>query len=546
MNWYNPDDHSLMMKQVVLQKEEKMKLRKLAAILLSAIMVVSMASIASADIIGADVDAPNTTKTDETLVVTLASEPSTLWGSGAGQVENEAQIIISATQDTLVNVDKTTGEILPRLATAWEWVDSTHCKFTLRDDVTMTDGSPLVADDVVYSVGVWTEFSANNDTGRYLVGAEAVDEHTVVIEFVQECPDLVSMMCWSNFGIVSQDEVEALGGVEAACKNPVMGSGRYIFKEWVSGQSVTLERNENYWDPDYAGYFKTIVVKFTNDPAAREMAIESGDSQVAADMPVIQATAYQGSPNVNVVIYDFGQVTHLWYNMTEGRATADQKVRQAIEKAINYEALAMVGTGGQGTQALGYLSPASPYYHEIYTPEERALDIEGAKALLAEAGYPDGLTLEILGLQDSVPTYTVIQENLRAIGITLNINTPDTASFVGDAFGGNYDLIVVGEWIPNRNPSAYVFVSEAQIASGFVIGGPKVTTPELEALRQQIIKEPDNATASGYMEELETILKNDTITTNLYPELKAAVVAKDLKGFGTIERGFMDITTLYK
>ena len=356
-----------------------MKLRKLAAILLSAVMVVSMASVASADIIGADVDAPNTTKTDETLVVTLASEPSTLWGAAAGQVENEAEIII-ATQDTLVKSDKVTGEALPNLATEWEWLDATHCQFKLRDDVVMNDGAPLTADDVVFTANVWKEYSANNDTGRYIAGAEAVDEHTVVIEFTTECPDLVNMMSWSNFGIVNESGVEAAGGIEACAKNPIMGCGRYIFKEWVSGQSVTLERNENYWDPDYAGYFKTIVVKFTNDPAAREMAIESGDSQVAADMPVIQATAYQGSPNVNVVIYDFGQVTHLWYNMTEGHPTADQKVRQAIEKAINYEALAMVGTGGSATQALGYLSPSSPYYHELYTLEERALDIEGAPA----------------------------------------------------------------------------------------------------------------------------------------------------------------------
>ena len=523
-----------------------MKLRKLAAILLSSLMVVSMASVANAAIIGADVDAPNTTATDETLTVTLASEPSAIWGAPVGQVENEAQIVINALMDTLVKVDKTTGEILPNLATAWEFTDATHCQFTLRDDVLMNDGAPFTADDVVYTVGIWTEFSANTDTGRYIVGAEAVDEHTVVIEFTQECPDLVSMLSWSNFGIASEAQVEAAGGPEAAAKNPVIGSGRYIFKDWTSGQSITLERNENYWDPDYTGYFKTIIVKFTNDPAAREMAVESGDSQAAIDMPVIQATAYQENPNVNVVIYDFGQVTHLWYNMTEGHATADQKVRQAIEKAINYEALATVGTGGQGTQALGYLSPVSPYYHELYTAEERALDVEGAKALLAEAGYPDGLELHILGMQDSVPTYTVIQENLRAIGINLVMDTVDTATFVGDAFGGNYDLIVVGEWIPNRNPSAYVFVSEANIASGFVIGGPKVTTPEMEALRQQIIAEPDMATASGYMEELETILKNDTICTNLYPELKASVIAADLKGYGTIERGFADITTLYK
>ena len=66
---------------------------------------------------------------------------------------------------------------------ATKWVDETHCRFTLRDDVTMYDGTPLVADDVVYSVGVWTSRSANNDTGMYISGAEKEDDHTVVSQY---------------------------------------------------------------------------------------------------------------------------------------------------------------------------------------------------------------------------------------------------------------------------------------------------------------------------------------------------------------------------
>lgn len=522
-----------------------MKFKKFAATILAASMIASMGICANAEIMDANQDAPNTEVTDETLKIVFANEPATIWGAPAAQVETEAQYIAGALMDSLVKVDKTTGEILPCLATSWEWVDDTHCKFTLRDDVTMSDGTPLVADDVVYTVGVWTEYSASNDTGRFVVGAVADDEHTVTIEYNVAAPDLLTFMSFTNFGIVSEDEVNAAGGLEAAVTNPVIGSGKYRFVSWERGQSITLERNDNYWDPEWKGYFKTIQISFTNDAAAREMAVESGDADVALDMPVIQAATYAGSDNVNVVAFTFGQNMHLWFNMTEGHPTADIKVRQAILKALNYEALAQVGTAGTAPMALGYAPEGSLYYNETYTAEERAMDIEGAKALMEEAGYGDGLELSILGTQDSVPTYTVIQENLRAIGINVTINTPDVAQFVGDANGGNYDLINVGDYIENRNPGILPFVDQESIDT-FVIGGPKVTTPEMDGLVSEIVAEQDPEVAKEKLGELEQIFKENAIEMDLYPEMKSAVTSKDIKGFGTMERGFVNLTTLYK
>lgn len=523
-----------------------MKFKKIAAMILATAMLASMPMSVHAEILDANVDAANTQVTDETLTITFASEPSTLWSAGVGKAENESQQVFSALTDTLVEVDRKTGEILPGLAEAWEWVDDTHCKFTLRDGVTMSDGTPLVAEDVAYCVGVWVEKSANTDTGRFLVGAEANDEKTVTIEFTQKAPDFVTMLSWSNFGIVSEDEVNALGGIEAAASNPAFGCGRYIFKEWKQGQSITLERNEEYWNPDYKGYYKTIVCNFVNDPAAREMAVESGDSQAALDMPVITASNFAESDSVNTVVFDYGQVIHLWYNMKEGMPTADIKVRQAIDKCIDFDALAFVGTAGTGAPALGYISPNVPaYYNETYTTEERAVDVEGAKALLAEAGYADGLDLTILGTQDSVPTYTVIQENLRAAGINVTINTPDIPQFVGDANGGNYDIIAVGDWVVDRNPSIFCFVNQQTIDT-FCIGGPKVTTEEMDGKLKEIIEEADPEAAKAKIGELENMMKEDMITSNMYPEMKGAVIAKDLKGYSTVERGYTDITTFYK
>lgn len=523
-----------------------MKLRKSIAIILAAATVMAMAPASvNAEILEADVDAPNTEVTDESIQIVLSSEPSTLWGAPAGKIENESCYIANAIMDRLVEVDEN-NEVIPSLATEWEWVDDTHCRFTLRDGVELTNGEMLTADDVVYTVGIWTEYSANTDTGQFIAGAEAEDDKTVVIEFTQKAPDLLAMLSWANFGIVSEAEVEAAGGLEAAQSNPVMGVGKYRFVEWKNGESITLERNDNYWDDSYKGYFKTIKLTFTNDAAARKLAVDSGDAQVAVDMPVVQSVTYKEDANVNVVIFDFGQVTHLWFNMLEGRATADKNVREAVMKCIDYESLAMVGTGGTATQALGFASESSQYYNETYTPEERKVDIEGAKALLAEAGYADGIDLTILGTSDLIAPYTVIQENCRAAGINLTINTPDVPSFVSDAFSGNYDMITIGWVMDNRNPSIVTSLDKATIEAGFAIGGPKVTTDEIDTLRKEFIEEEDPAAAKEKLAQLENIMKDDCIQANMYPEMRAAVVAKDIKGYSTIERGFTSLTEFYK
>lgn len=505
---------------------------------------------AASNVIGAFEDPANTEKSDEQLGVVLSSEPAVLYGAAAGQVVNEANVIINAITDPLVFFDQQTGDILPRLATSWEWVDATHCKFTLRDDVIMSDGTPLVADDVVYTCNsIWRDLNATNDTGQFIAeeGAVAEDEHTVTIAFNTAAPDLLSMLAWSNFGIVTEDEINALGGFEAAAKNPVLGSGRYKFKEWVNGQYVLLERNEDYWDDSYVGYFKEIKITFTTDAASREMAVESGDAQVAYDMPVAQAATYAGNSAVKVVLHPFGQITHLWFNLGENGnpALQDANVRKAITLALDYDALNAVGTAGYGKVAYGYFEENSKYYNQTYSPEEKVRDVEQAKALLEEAGYGSGLTLKILGLQDTVPAYTVMQANLAEVGITLEMDIPDTPTFVGQAAGGDYDLIQVGDYVSARYPSLVIFFQMGGVY-GFSIGGPKWTTEEIHNSIIAAIEEPDEAKAKEMFGAFEQMCKENTYYTDLFTEMHGNVIASDIKGFQHIERGFIDITNFYK
>ena len=529
-----------------------MKTKKLTALGLSLALAVpamtgTVSVYADAGVYDVNSEEMNTEVTDETLTIAFKSEPSTLWGAGVGKLEAEDVYIASALYDTLVVLDQDAWEVRPSLATSWEWVDGTHCRYTLRDDVIMTDGSPLVADDVVFSAKTWMTQSASNDTGRFIAGAEADDEHTVTIEYTVEAPDLLIMMGWGQFGIVSEDEVNALGGYENASRNPVMGSGRYRFSEWKTGEKIVLTRNEDYWDPDYKGYFKEIVIRFVPDSAGRLMNVDSGDADIALDLPMIEANSAAGTDKV--YMYTSGQMDHLWFNMSEtAGATKDLKVRQVIDKALNYEAIATVSTAGKFMDPqLGYAGTKSPYYTPIWTEEERAVDIEGAKALLEEAGYGNGLELTLLGTADSINVYTVIQANLADIGIKLKINTPDVASFVGSAFAGEYDLIIVGELLKAKAPNVLPFLVRENIEGpGVVIGGPKWTTDDIDSAIKDFVAEKDIEKAKEILAGIDQQLKDEMVCTHLYILPVSAIANTGLKGFRTRdERAYPDLTTMY-
>ena len=315
-----------------------------------------------------------------------------------------------------------------------------------------------------------------------------------------------------------------------------------------SSEKIVLTRNEDYWDPDYKGYFKEIVIRFISDSAGRVMAVNSGDVDIATEVPQVEASA--ALSHDKVYIYTSGQVAHLWYNMGEkAGATKDIKVRQAIDKALNFEAISSVATAGRFMEPqLGYAGTESPYYNPILTEEDRAVDIEGAKALLEEAGYGDGLDLRIVGTADSNNVYTVMQANLAEVGINLSIETPDIPTFVGMAFEGDYDLMVVGELLKAKAPTVIPFLVRANIEGpGVVIGGPKWTTDEIDSEITDFITETDFNTAKEILTNIDKQLNEEMVCSHLYIEPKAAVAATNLKGMRTRdERVYLDLTSFYR
>lgn len=487
----------------------------------------------------------NTQKTDETAVIQLGGYPDYFWhpGTDGNNATNEEAIISAAFLDRLVEYDEVKNEVVPSLAESWE-INGRDFTFHLRSGVKMTDGSDLVADDVVYTVNLWIANCDSNDTGKYIESVAKVDDSTVTITFKDEAPDIIKMLTWCNFGIVSEDEVNALGGRAAAAQNPVMGSGRYRFKECKQGEYVILERNEEYWDPNYIGYFKNLRITFVNDPNSKVSAVMSGDAQAAWDLPVAQASSFAENTSLRTYVYTNGEVEHLFFNHGEGHPTSDLKVRQAIAKALNYPAIAAVATAGYGKTALSYVQSGASYYTPGWTEAELTPDVEGAKALLAEAGYDasNPLKLTTVTLPDLMDIYTVIQANLREVGIDLEIQQVDMGGFVpAMLFDKSYDIIAVGDNACFRTPQLPQFISP-----GVVFGGPNIVLDNHIEILNRLMAATDDDTAKGILEEYNAQVKEDLMCVNLYESLRSSVVGADIKGFSVRERAYIDITTLYK
>lgn len=204
--------------------------------------------------------APNTEKSDETLTVVLGGEPASLLvESTAGAMSTPIRMLVG---DRLLDYDKETGEFTGMLLESWEIVDENHLRGFVRKGVTAYDGTEFNAHDIIYSLQTAAELSPIFLASSLNVeNCVAEDDYTVLFETSGTVTSTMGMMATGVNSMLDESSMEACGGVEGARTNPCWGVGKYKFVEWVPGHYVLLERNEDYWDDSYVGYYKNI--KFT-------------------------------------------------------------------------------------------------------------------------------------------------------------------------------------------------------------------------------------------------------------------------------------------
>jgi len=394
-----------------------------------------------------------------TLVVSMLSSPRSL-DPAVYTTMYELHVMYNIVGSLFI-WDKEYKEFIPNLATDYT-VSEDGLSYTvnLRDDVYFQDGKyvkgrKMTAEDVKYSLERSKAESATDRVCRdFFDYVEVVSDTQVILHMTSPAGPFISRLAEIGTAIVPREEVEGWG---EDFGNHLVGTGPFTLEEVVTDEKIVLNRNENYWGtkPHVDG----IEFRIIADSNQAINAVSTGEVDIAM---YLQGEAIKRAQDEGLLLQtSASSITYVRYNLHHG-PTADPKVRQALTMAVDIDAMVSgIYQYGEGTRAYQPLTAYSWAYNTDFNALVPAYDVEGAKALLAEAGYPDGFTMT---LYIGSTTYRekmaqMLQYYWAEIGVTLYIRTSTMAEWTA-SITDSWQADVVNSygvsW--NESPDPYGFL----------------------------------------------------------------------------------------
>jgi peptide/nickel transport system substrate-binding protein len=403
---------------------------------LTAVGLVALAACSSGRDTGSE--EPQTT-TIKNLVVDSPTEPDSL--DPFYRNTAEAQRFYRLVYSSLLKWNED-GSLVPDLATDLPEVSEDGLTWTIkiRSGVTFHDGSPLTADDVVFTF----EEAKDPENGavwrsslQYMESVEATDDTTVVLKLSEPYAYMASRL--AMIPILSDETPYAVNDTYATSEN---GSGPYKLAELKRGDLIKLERFADYYGEQPP--FETITLKVVPEDASRIARLLSGDTHIVPALPVDQVDLVN-SRGANAKVVEKNVVRLFLYpSMLPSRPTSNTDFRLAIAWAADRQRIVDQVYGGAGRPNSTYLT-----YGTLYHDEDLGLtfgarpDVEKAKQHLAASGVNLDRKLNIIAVNKPtvVAAMTILQANLKEIGIEATVEAQEVAGFYSALVSGEYDLI---------------------------------------------------------------------------------------------------------
>mgnify|MGYP004524873049 CR=1 FL=1 len=411
-----------------------MKVRKLSRALCLLLTVLMLSGCGSKEI------SQPTAQTRDDIIMALNAEPSGLdpnmtWDT----VTAVAQTAIYETLIAEKNGDSSVLE--PMLAESWEISeDGLEITFHLRQGVKFHNGETMTSEDVAFSFNRAIESPKTSVVTSAMDYMEAVDEYTAVLHMKHAYLPILNCLTMATLSVVSKKAVEdcEANGIDFA-RNPC-GTNAYKFVSWDSGEKITLERFDDYWrDPAPVSKFTFRII---TDSTTGGFALENGEIDILYAPSRSDAAHLSNLPGITWDSIPGAGFSFVFFNTTdESSPFANKLVRQAVAHALGKEDIMISAVEGLGTLIECPLAPSIEGYDESFKFWE--YDLDTAKELLTQAGYPNGFKCSMKVNQQAIYTKAAeaIQGQLREIGIEMEIETMERGAYLSDVFGDmNYTI----------------------------------------------------------------------------------------------------------
>ncbi|MEK3725606.1 ABC transporter substrate-binding protein [Paenibacillus sp. FSL H8-0034] len=360
----------------------------------------------------------------DTLTVAQEIDAGTLDPQKQGKIPDMGILINMF--DTLVTRDDN-NKLAPSLATEWKALDDTTWEFKLREGVKFHNGEPFNAEAVKFSI----DRLNNPDTKSPIVELKTVKEVIVVdaktVKIVTDGPDPILPNKMTLFGgtMVPPQYIKEKGDDNFA-KNPV-GTGPFKFVSWQKDSQITMEANADYWQG--AAKFKKLVIKIIPNPSNMAAAIRAGEVDIAAGIKPDVATQLKSQTELKVVSSPGIRTFYISLDTKEG-PLAKKEVRQALNYAIDVNTMIKTVLDGNAARVSTLIPKENFGFDPAITPYE--YNIEKAKSLLTQAGYPQGFAITLDADNLEVNNVQVIAAQLEKIGVKVQLNLMDSKTLTAN------------------------------------------------------------------------------------------------------------------
>jgi peptide/nickel transport system substrate-binding protein len=447
--------------------------------------------------------------------------------------------------DQLVRVAPDGISLEPGLAESWEISeDGITYTFNLREGVLFSDGTPMTADDVIYSwtraandpdeIWTFTLTALQRDENGQVQGITAPDANTIVVELAQPWSPFLSDVAMFNMSVISKAFAE---GNEETLVESAMGTGPFALQEWKRGESLTLVKNPNYWEEGLP-LLDSVVVSVIPDDNARILQIQGGELDAMMDVPSSRVPELQMDPNLKV--YQFPSTLTQYITMNNrNEPLNDVHARRALQHATDRQTLVDVVLFGVGVPATSFMPKGALYWNDALTPY--GYDIEAAKAELAQSATPDGFPLELKirgGSPDEETLATALKDMWSQIGVDVTI-TPTEATTLNEDYNNQNFQAMTNYWtndiIDPDELVAYAVLPESSEAfqTGWV-------NEEAQQLARDGAAEPDPARRDEIYRRIQEIYQEESPMLALYYRPYLDITTIKVHNFGHPPTGEFD------